>query len=68
MARFEAEPVRQAEKFVIKNWWWEPEVKPDHNMMETIEQEMTRFAEVLQVDNLLENKEKLGEATACTSL
>lgn len=60
VARFEAEPVRQAEKFVIKNWWWEPEAKPDHNMRETIEKEMTRFAEVLQVDNFPGNREKIG--------
>lgn len=24
IARFEAEPIREAGEFVIKNWWWEP--------------------------------------------
>lgn len=51
VARFEAEPVRQAGEFVIKNWWWEPEVKPNDDMREIIAQETARFAEFLQVNN-----------------
>lgn len=60
IARFEAEPVRQAGKFVVKNWWWEPETKPDDNMMEMIVKEMTRFAEFLQVENSENNIARLG--------
>ena len=45
VARFEAEPVRQAEAFVIKNWWWEPTAHPDAEMKETIMKEMEQFAE-----------------------
>lgn len=55
IARFEAEPVHQAGAFVIKNWWWEAGIQPDDDMMETIEQEMQRFAEFLQVESAKEN-------------
>lgn len=60
VARFEAEPVRQAGEFLIKNWWWEPGIKPDDEMKETIEIEMVRFAEFLQVNYSSNNKNKLG--------
>lgn len=59
VARFEAGPVREAEEFAVKNWWWEAGIEPDENMIETIAQEMTRFAEFLQVDNAKENVGKL---------
>lgn len=59
IARFEAEPVRQAGAFMIKNWWWEPEIKPDHDLIELIENEMERFAKFLQVDNSKDNVAKL---------
>lgn len=59
VARFEAEPVREAKVFAVKNWWWEAGIEPDENMIETIAQEMTRFAEFLQVDNAKENIGKL---------
>lgn len=60
MARFEAEPVRQAGKFMIKNWWWEAGTEPDLNMLETMEAEIVRFAEFLQIDNSPDNMNKLG--------
>ena len=59
IARFEAEPVRQMGGFVIKNWWWEAGIEPDNNMLETIEKEMLRFAEFLQVGNSKNNLSKL---------
>ncbi len=60
VARFEAEPLRQARQFVIKNWWWEPDAAPDRKMRETIEAEIVRFAEFLQADNSPDNINKLG--------
>ncbi len=60
VARFEAEPVRKAKQFVIQNWWWEPEVKPNDNLREIIAEEMERFAEFLQVENSPENMIKSG--------
>lgn len=60
VARFEAEPVHQVGEFVIKNWWWEPEIKPDDDMIEIIVKEMIRFAEFLQVKNSKNNIVKLG--------
>lgn len=60
IARFEAEPVRQAGEFVVKNWWWETGIEPDDDMIEVIEKEMTRFAEFLQVENSKKNIIKLG--------
>ncbi|MDE5778389.1 MAG: winged helix DNA-binding domain-containing protein [Lachnospiraceae bacterium] len=59
VARFEAEPVRQAGEFVIKNWWWEPGIEPNDNMTEMIIQEMERFAEFLQINNSPKNIIKL---------
>lgn len=60
VARFEAEPVRQTGELVIKKWWWEPEIEPDDDMIETIVKEMIRFAEFLQVKNSKNNIMKLG--------
>lgn len=60
IARFEAESVRQAGEFAIKNWWWEPEVEPDNDMIEIIIKEMICFAEFLQVNNSKNNIVKLG--------
>ena len=57
IARFEAEPIRKAEKFIIKNWWWEPKVEPNDEM---IVYEIARFTEFLQIDNSLKNTIKLG--------
>lgn len=51
VARFEAEPVRQAKEFIIKNWWWESEIKANDDMIEAITKEMVCFAEFLQVNN-----------------
>lgn len=59
VARFEAEPVRQAGEFAIKNWWWEPEIKPDDAMREAIIKEMLRFAEFLRVENAKDNIKNL---------
>ena len=60
IARFEAESVRQAGEFAIKNCWWESEVDPDNDMIEIIIKEMIRFAEFLQVNNSKNNIVKLG--------
>ena len=60
IARFEAEPVREAGEFVIKKWWWEPDIEPTDDMKNSIVKEMARFAEFLQVDNSPKNMIKLG--------
>lgn len=60
IARFEAEPIRKAEEFMIKNWWWEPTVEPNDEMKEMIVIEIARFTEFLQFDNSPKNIIKLG--------
>lgn len=60
VARFEAEPIRGVGEFVIKNWWWEPEIEPDDDMIEMIAKEMMCFAEFLQTNNSPNNIKKLG--------
>lgn len=60
IARFEAEPIRKAEEFIIKNWWWEPKVEPNDEMREMIVNEIARFTEFLQIDNSPKNTIKLG--------
>ena len=59
IARFEAEPVRKAGQFKIKNWWWESKVEPNDEIREMIGNEMACFAEFLQIDNAPEKIEKL---------
>lgn len=51
IAGFEAEPIRKAEEFIIKYWWWEPKVEPNDEMREMIVNEIARFTEFLQIDN-----------------
>ena len=60
IARFEAEPIRKAGEFIIKNWWWEPKVEPNDEMREMIVNEIARFTEFLQIDNSPKNIIKLG--------
>jgi len=60
IARFEAEPIRKAEEFIIKNWWREPKVEPNDEMREMIVNEIARFTEFLQIDNSPKNTIKLG--------
>ncbi len=60
IAGFEAEPVREAGEFVIKNWWWEPKIEPDNEMREIFVKEMERFAEFLQMNNSPKNIMKLS--------
>ncbi len=60
IARFEAEPIRKAEEFIIKNWWWEPKVEANDEMGEMIVNEIARFTEFLQIDNSPKNTIKLG--------
>ncbi len=57
IARFEAEPVKKVKAFTIKNWWWEPGVKPDDTVNQAIEQELTRFTKFLQVEPAPDNKD-----------
>ncbi len=59
IARFEANPIRESQEFVIKNWWWEPGVEPNDEMGEMLAKEMERFAEFLQIDNSSKNMMKL---------
>lgn len=63
VARFEAEPVKKAKALVLKNWWWEPGVKPDDTMNLAIEQEMARFAKFLQVDNSPDNRHLIFDSS-----
>lgn len=60
IARFEAEPIRKAGKFIIKSWWWEPEVQPNDEMRTMIVNEIERFTEFLQIENSQDNTVKLG--------
>lgn len=63
VARFEAEPIRQTDEFVIKNWWWEHGVTPTVDMAETIDAEMNRFADFLNVPNAAKNIIKIRSIT-----
>ena len=60
IARFEAEPIRKAEEFIIKNWWWESKVESNVEIREMIVNEIVRFTEFLQIDNSPKNTIKLG--------
>lgn len=45
VARFEPEPWGKEKHLVIKNWWWEPEVKVTDRMRNEIEKAITGFEE-----------------------
>lgn len=60
IARFEAEPIHKAGEFIIKNWWWEPEIEPNDNMREMIINELARFTKFLQIDNSSKNIAKFS--------
>ncbi len=60
IARFDAEPIRKAGQFIIKNWWWEPTVESNDEIREMIVNEIARFTEFLQIDNSPKNIITLG--------
>ena len=49
VARFDPEPVSRAGCFRLRDWWWEPGVRPGSVMLEEIEAAMHRFAAFLGV-------------------
>ena len=55
VARFEPEIVSKSKEFCIKNWWWEPDVIPSEAMIESIINEMSRFAEFLGTESSKQN-------------
>lgn len=61
-ARFEPEPAARAGCFRIKNWWWEPDVRPSRAMLEAVEIAMRRFAAFLGVPCAPENMDAVRRA------
>lgn len=55
VARFEPEAVGKTGCFRIRNWWWEPDVHPDEEMLRVIREEMIRFSRYLQAECAGEN-------------
>ena len=62
IARFEPEPNRGKNPLEIKNWWWEPGVAVNDQMLSAIENAFIRFSNFIGVDMIQENywKAKLG--------
>lgn len=60
VARFEAESIHKSGEFIIKNWWWEPEVQPNDEMRTMIVNEIEHFTDFLQIENSQYNTVKLG--------
>ena len=54
IARFEPEKCRGKEPLQIKNWWWEPNVKPTENMMKAVGDAFCRFSKYLGVEMMEE--------------
>ena len=61
IARFEPEPNRGKNPLQIKNWWWEPGVTVNDQMLAALENVFFRFSNFLGVDMMEEKywKEKL---------
>lgn len=61
IARFEPEPNRGKNPLQIKNWWWEPDVIVNDEMISAIENAFIRFSNYLGVEMMEEKywKEKL---------
>ena len=55
VARFEPEIVSKSKEFCIKHWWWEPDITPSETMIESIINEMNRFAEFLGTESSKKN-------------
>ena len=55
-------PIHKAGEFIIKNWWWEPEIEPNDDMREMIINEMARFTKFLQIDNSSKNIAKFSNS------
>lgn len=62
VARFEPEPNRGKNLLQIKNWWWEPGVEVNNQMLVALENAFKRFSNFLGVDMMEEKywKEKLN--------
>lgn len=54
IARFEPEPNRGNAPLQIKNWWWEPGVTVNDQMLSAIENAFVRFSKFLGVDMMEE--------------
>lgn len=54
VARFEPEPNRGKNPLQIKNWWWEPGVTVNDQMLAAIENAFIRFSNFLGVDMIEE--------------
>ena len=55
VARFEPEPNRGKNPLQIKNWWWEPGVAVNDQMLAAIENAFSRFSNFLGVEMMEEN-------------
>ena len=62
VARFDPEPNRGKNPLQIKNWWWEPAVEINDQMLTALENAFKRFCKFLDVEMMEENhwKAKLG--------
>ena len=49
VARFDPLPAAKAGRFALRQWWWEPDVRPSKAMLEAVERAMARFAGFLGV-------------------
>ncbi len=59
VARFEAVPLGKNKSFKIVNWWWEKDISVDEKMVNTIMEEMKRFADFHNVELSSKNKKYL---------
>ena len=55
IARFEPEPNRGKNPLQIKNWWWEPEVEINDQMLNALKNAFVRFSNFLGVEMMQEN-------------
>lgn len=59
VARFEPVPISANNDFTVKNWWWEKDIVPSREMIDTIQWEMERFAKLHHVTCNNKNRKKL---------
>ncbi len=62
IARFEPGLDKKTDRLVIKNWWWEPGVRPSRRMKSDLARCFRRFAVYLEVNGIEAGEELLEQA------
>ena len=63
IARFEPAQDKKAKALIIKNWWWEKDIKISNAMENTLIKGFSQFLEYLDLENVTVLKDANGKKT-----